>query len=104
MTAPQLRSALWLPLFDDLAAPTVVAGLAAAAEEAGWDGCVATITDLRSGETRPYDVAVGLPFDVDPAPYAAAGATWWLPEFEPGVQLDTIRGVLRDGPAGAGGE
>ncbi len=34
-----LRSALWLPLFDDLADPRVVAGLAAEAEEAGWDGC-----------------------------------------------------------------
>ena len=35
----RLRSALWLPLFDDLADPRVVAGLAADAEEAGWDGC-----------------------------------------------------------------
>lgn len=35
----RLRSALWLPLFDDLADPRVVARLAADAEEAGWDGC-----------------------------------------------------------------
>ena len=34
----RLRSALWLPLFDDLADPTVVARLAAEAEQAGWDG------------------------------------------------------------------
>ncbi|MFF0078658.1 hypothetical protein ACFYR1_02870 [Streptomyces canus] len=34
----RLRSALWLPLFDDLADPRVVARLAADAEEAGWDG------------------------------------------------------------------
>ncbi|WP_329251928.1 hypothetical protein [Streptomyces canus] len=27
------------------------------------------------------------------------GATWWLPELEPGVRLDTVRGLLRDGPA-----
>jgi alkanesulfonate monooxygenase SsuD/methylene tetrahydromethanopterin reductase-like flavin-dependent oxidoreductase (luciferase family) len=33
-----LRSALWLPLFNDLAYPATVAGLAAEAEEAGWDG------------------------------------------------------------------
>jgi alkanesulfonate monooxygenase SsuD/methylene tetrahydromethanopterin reductase-like flavin-dependent oxidoreductase (luciferase family) len=32
------RSALWVPLFDELADPLVVARLAAAAEEAGWDG------------------------------------------------------------------
>ena len=64
---------------------------------------VATITDLRAGETGPFDVVVALPFDVDPMPYAAAGATWWLPEFDPGVPLDTVRGVLRDGPARPGG-
>jgi alkanesulfonate monooxygenase SsuD/methylene tetrahydromethanopterin reductase-like flavin-dependent oxidoreductase (luciferase family) len=33
-----LRSALWLPLFDALADPTVVVRLAAEAEEAGWHG------------------------------------------------------------------
>ncbi|WP_199432102.1 LLM class flavin-dependent oxidoreductase [Qaidamihabitans albus] len=64
---------------------------------------VATITDLRMGETGAYDIAISLPFDADPLPYAAAGATWWLPEFPPGVPLDTVRGVLRDGPASPGG-
>ncbi len=34
----RLRSALWLPLFDELADPVVVARLAAGAEQAGWDG------------------------------------------------------------------
>ncbi|MBZ3906472.1 LLM class flavin-dependent oxidoreductase [Streptomyces griseiscabiei] len=34
----RLRSALWLPLFNDLADPVAVARLAAEAEEAGWDG------------------------------------------------------------------
>jgi alkanesulfonate monooxygenase SsuD/methylene tetrahydromethanopterin reductase-like flavin-dependent oxidoreductase (luciferase family) len=34
----RLRSALWLPIFDDLADPVVVARLAAEAEEAGWHG------------------------------------------------------------------
>ncbi|HEX2133661.1 MAG TPA: LLM class flavin-dependent oxidoreductase [Actinophytocola sp.] len=65
---------------------------------------VATITDLRPGVAGPYDIAIGLPFDADPLPYAAAGATWSLLEFEPGVPLDTVRGVLRDGPAGSGGD
>jgi alkanesulfonate monooxygenase SsuD/methylene tetrahydromethanopterin reductase-like flavin-dependent oxidoreductase (luciferase family) len=35
---PLPRSALWLPLFDELSDPTVCARLAAEAEEAGWDG------------------------------------------------------------------
>ena len=33
-----MRHALFLPVFDELADPRVVAGLAAEAEEAGWDG------------------------------------------------------------------
>jgi alkanesulfonate monooxygenase SsuD/methylene tetrahydromethanopterin reductase-like flavin-dependent oxidoreductase (luciferase family) len=33
-----MRSALWLPLFDELADPVVIARLAAEAEEAGWHG------------------------------------------------------------------
>lgn len=33
-----LRSGLWLPLFDDLADPALVARLAAEAEAAGWHG------------------------------------------------------------------
>jgi alkanesulfonate monooxygenase SsuD/methylene tetrahydromethanopterin reductase-like flavin-dependent oxidoreductase (luciferase family) len=65
---------------------------------------VATITDLRPSGTGPYDIAIGLPVDVDPLPFAAAGATWWLAEFEPGVPLDTVRGVLRDGPASPDGD
>ncbi|WP_166346286.1 LLM class flavin-dependent oxidoreductase [Phytoactinopolyspora limicola] len=38
MTTSRLRSALWLPLFGDLADPLVLARLAADAEAAGWDG------------------------------------------------------------------
>jgi alkanesulfonate monooxygenase SsuD/methylene tetrahydromethanopterin reductase-like flavin-dependent oxidoreductase (luciferase family) len=33
-----VRSAVWLPLFDDLAEPRLIMRVAAAAEEAGWDG------------------------------------------------------------------
>ena len=33
-----MRSALWVPLFDELADPRVVARLAAEAEELGWHG------------------------------------------------------------------
>ena len=33
-----IRSALWLPIFDELADPVLVARLAAEAEEAGWHG------------------------------------------------------------------
>ncbi|MFL5999011.1 MAG: hypothetical protein ACJ736_32760 [Streptomyces sp.] len=69
-----LRSAPWLSPFDDLAA-------------------------LRRGRMASYDIAVRLPLGVDPEPYTRVGAMWWLTEWEPDVPLDTVRGVLRDGPA-----
>ncbi|NEB02737.1 LLM class flavin-dependent oxidoreductase [Streptomyces sp. SID13726] len=60
---------------------------------------VATLTDLRRQETTPYDVAVPLPPGTDPTPFAEAGATWWLAEFDPEeVSLDQVRGVIHDGP------
>jgi alkanesulfonate monooxygenase SsuD/methylene tetrahydromethanopterin reductase-like flavin-dependent oxidoreductase (luciferase family) len=34
----RVRSALWLPIFDELADPVTVARVAAEAEEVGWDG------------------------------------------------------------------
>jgi alkanesulfonate monooxygenase SsuD/methylene tetrahydromethanopterin reductase-like flavin-dependent oxidoreductase (luciferase family) len=56
----------------------------------------ATIADLRRHSAAPYDLAVALPPGTDPAPYAKAGATWWMTDFAPeAVSLD----VLRDGPA-----
>jgi hypothetical protein len=45
-------------------------------------------------------VAVALPAGSDVAAFAAAGATWWLTDFEPEhITVDEVRGVLRDGPA-----
>jgi alkanesulfonate monooxygenase SsuD/methylene tetrahydromethanopterin reductase-like flavin-dependent oxidoreductase (luciferase family) len=97
--------------------PVWVAGMAGNAKPrrraAGYDGffpanlehpdqlaeIVATIAQLRQHTTSSYDIAVGLPLGVDPVPYVKAGATWWLPEFSPeALSLDTVRGVLRDGP------
>jgi alkanesulfonate monooxygenase SsuD/methylene tetrahydromethanopterin reductase-like flavin-dependent oxidoreductase (luciferase family) len=64
----------------------------------------AEIAQVR-GETgqdpaAPYDIAASLPAGADLAPYAAAGATWWMAEFPwDTVTVDAVRGVLRDGPA-----
>jgi alkanesulfonate monooxygenase SsuD/methylene tetrahydromethanopterin reductase-like flavin-dependent oxidoreductase (luciferase family) len=66
----------------------IVADLAALRREAGRDS------------TEPYDVVVALPPGSDPAPYVAAGATWWLVEFPwDAVSVDQVRAVIRDGPA-----
>jgi alkanesulfonate monooxygenase SsuD/methylene tetrahydromethanopterin reductase-like flavin-dependent oxidoreductase (luciferase family) len=59
----------------------------------------AAIAGLRQDTASPFDLAVALPPGADPAPYARAGATWWLTEFDPTVSLDQVHGVLREGPA-----
>ena len=59
---------------------------------------VAAVRDLRGDNTAPYDIAVELrPGAI--APYAEAGANWWMTALEPGISLDEIRGVI-EGPAG----
>ena len=66
----------------------IVADLAGLRREAGRDA------------TQPYDVVVALPPGSDPAPYVAAGATWWLVEFPwDAPSVDQVRAVIRDGPA-----
>ncbi len=51
----------------------------------------------------PYDVAVELEHDVDPAPYVAAGATWLLTAIDPhslgsAAGIDGVRALVRAGP------
>jgi alkanesulfonate monooxygenase SsuD/methylene tetrahydromethanopterin reductase-like flavin-dependent oxidoreductase (luciferase family) len=60
---------------------------------------VAAVTELRPDPTAPYDFVVGLPVGTDPRPWREAGATWWLPSFDPEqLSADEVRGVLRGGP------
>jgi alkanesulfonate monooxygenase SsuD/methylene tetrahydromethanopterin reductase-like flavin-dependent oxidoreductase (luciferase family) len=60
---------------------------------------VATVHGLRPDPAAAYDVAVALAPGTDPAPYARAGATWWLTDVSPeDATLDRVRGVVRDGP------
>jgi len=50
--------------------------------------------------TDTYDIVVALEPDEDPAPYAAAGATWWLVAFPwDAPSVDQVRAVIREGPA-----
>jgi hypothetical protein len=60
---------------------------------------VAAVRDLRGDNPAPYDIAVELRPGSDVAPYAEVGATWWMTELEPGISLDKVRGVIREGPA-----
>jgi alkanesulfonate monooxygenase SsuD/methylene tetrahydromethanopterin reductase-like flavin-dependent oxidoreductase (luciferase family) len=64
---------------------------------------VADLSALRQAAgtaAQPYDVVAVLPPGSDPAPYAMAGATWWLVEFPAqGATAELVRAVIRDGPA-----
>lgn len=64
---------------------------------------VATIGDMRGeGHKESHDVVVALSPGTDPHPFAKAGATWWLTEFDPeSVTVDQVRGVIREGPSPA---
>jgi Luciferase-like monooxygenase len=56
--------------------------------------------ETGDGAAEPFDIAVELEPGSDPAPYAAAGATWGLVAFpwNP-VSVDQVRAVIREGPA-----
>jgi alkanesulfonate monooxygenase SsuD/methylene tetrahydromethanopterin reductase-like flavin-dependent oxidoreductase (luciferase family) len=55
--------------------------------------------ETGDGAAEPFDIAVELDPGSDPAPYAAAGATWGLVAFpwDP-VSVDQVRGVIRERP------
>ena len=59
----------------------------------------ASLRELRGDDPRPYDLVVGGPPGADPAPYAAAGATWWTVSFPVGTTVADVERVLVDGPA-----
>jgi alkanesulfonate monooxygenase SsuD/methylene tetrahydromethanopterin reductase-like flavin-dependent oxidoreductase (luciferase family) len=59
---------------------------------------VAAVRDLRGDNEEPFDIAVELRPGTDVNPYVEAGATWWMTELEPGISLDEVRGVIREGP------
>jgi alkanesulfonate monooxygenase SsuD/methylene tetrahydromethanopterin reductase-like flavin-dependent oxidoreductase (luciferase family) len=64
----------------------------------------AELTALRHAAgttgTQPYDIIVALEPGCDPAPYAAAGATWCLVGVgADAARADLVRTIIRDGPA-----
>jgi alkanesulfonate monooxygenase SsuD/methylene tetrahydromethanopterin reductase-like flavin-dependent oxidoreductase (luciferase family) len=60
----------------------------------------AQLATLRTDAQDPFDLVVALPSDMDPTPYADAGATWCLVELPwDAVSADAVRSVIRAGPA-----
>jgi alkanesulfonate monooxygenase SsuD/methylene tetrahydromethanopterin reductase-like flavin-dependent oxidoreductase (luciferase family) len=58
------------------------------------------LEEVGRAPDEPYEVIAELEPGTDPAPYRAAGASWWLaaPDWE-GISVDGVRGVIREGPA-----
>ncbi|GAA1557516.1 hypothetical protein GCM10009789_08610 [Kribbella sancticallisti] len=66
-----------------------------------WDQVAEIAGTLAEiGTKDSFDLVVALEPGTDPIPYEAAGATWWLTDFDPeALRLDEVRGVLRAGPS-----
>ncbi|MEA2383378.1 MAG: hypothetical protein QOH72_3349 [Solirubrobacteraceae bacterium] len=59
---------------------------------------VAEASALRGPDAGPFDVVVTNPPGTDPAPWAAAGATWCLTGFGPQPTEERVRAAIDDGP------
>jgi alkanesulfonate monooxygenase SsuD/methylene tetrahydromethanopterin reductase-like flavin-dependent oxidoreductase (luciferase family) len=62
---------------------------------------VASVAELRgpAAAGTGYDVAIAFPPGTDPAPYAAAGTTWWLIDVDwQAPSLADVRALTKDGP------
>ena len=63
-------------------------------------GALATLRREAGRDSDAYDIVASLPPGTDPAPYGAAGATWWVTQSPAErAMVDRVRGVLREGPA-----
>jgi alkanesulfonate monooxygenase SsuD/methylene tetrahydromethanopterin reductase-like flavin-dependent oxidoreductase (luciferase family) len=84
---PIRRAARWDGVFPiDLPGPDAVAEL------------VAEVSGLRGPDAGPFDVVVTNPPETDPAPWAAAGATWCLTGFGPQPTEDRVQAAIDAGP------
>ena len=84
---PLVRAARWDGLFPvELPGPDELAEL------------VAEVHALRDPQAGAFEIVVTNGADVDPAPWAAAGATWCLTGFSSTPSLDAVRAAIDAGP------
>jgi alkanesulfonate monooxygenase SsuD/methylene tetrahydromethanopterin reductase-like flavin-dependent oxidoreductase (luciferase family) len=64
------------------------------------DQAAEALADITALDPKDdFDFVVPLALGTDPAPYIAAGATWWVVEFPwASTTVDLVRGVIREGP------
>jgi alkanesulfonate monooxygenase SsuD/methylene tetrahydromethanopterin reductase-like flavin-dependent oxidoreductase (luciferase family) len=67
-------------------------------EPGALEHLVAEVLALRDPSAGPYDVAVTQRPGTDPAPWVAAGATWFLHGFGPHVREAEVRAAVDAGP------
>lgn len=83
---PLLRAARWDGLFPiELESPDQLAE------------ALSVVLDVR-GDLDGFDVALHAYPGVDPTPWAAAGATWWLLRFDGGTTTAEVRASIAAGP------
>ena len=91
-----VRSGLWLPLFDELADPVVVAGLAAEAEEAGGTGSSSGTTCAGRRRSGRWPI-LGSRWRRSPLPPTGCGSVpWSRPSLDRPDQLAEMVGVIDD--------
>jgi alkanesulfonate monooxygenase SsuD/methylene tetrahydromethanopterin reductase-like flavin-dependent oxidoreductase (luciferase family) len=84
---PVRRAAQWDGLFPiDLPGPEALEELAA------------EVAELREGKDAPFDVVVANGAEVDPGPWAAAGATWCLTDFGLSPRRSEVMAAIDAGP------
>ncbi len=84
---PLVRAARWDGLFPiELPGPDELAEL------------VAEVEALRAPDAGPFEIVVTNGADDDPAPWAAAGATWCLTGFSSTPSRDAVRSAIDAGP------
>ncbi len=84
---PLRRAVRWDGFFPiDLPEPDALGELAA------------EVSDLRGDADAPFDVVAEVEPGVDPAPWAAAGATWVLTSFDQSPRESNVREAIEAGP------
>jgi alkanesulfonate monooxygenase SsuD/methylene tetrahydromethanopterin reductase-like flavin-dependent oxidoreductase (luciferase family) len=67
-------------------------------------GNLSTLQADGSAPETTYDVAITGDARTDPAPFAEAGATWWLVGFDwQALSVDEVRSVIKAGPPSSSG-
>ena len=106
------RRGIFVPPFDELVEPRTLVDLARRAEQRGWDGffpidlpdpaavttIVEELAELRPTDAGAFDLVVEIAPGDPVEPWAAAGATWVLTDFDSQPRLREVEAAIDAGP------